>query len=335
MPQHLTDRATQQPSRRLLDTVVERRSMVTDGKSGALLERVRLADGQTLVVKHVDSGSDWIMQATGDPGRVGRLWSSGVFAVVPAVIDHAILAVEPDGAGGWRVGMADVSEAVFPRRRRLSHAEGRRLLAAAAELHGAFRGRPRPDGLAPLAELYRFLSPQVARRFAAQASVPRSAVRGWETFAELVPADVAAAVARIHQRPEALAQVLTRRACTLVHGDLKLANLGFRGDRVVVLDWGTLTSWAPAAVDFAWFLAVNGARIDATHDELLADVEAAAGTGHDGDAMRLALLGALAQLGWEKALRATEAVDAAVRHREREGLAWWSARAREALQAWG
>jgi hypothetical protein len=334
MPQHLTDRPTQQPSRRLLDTVVERHPMVTDGKSGALLERVRLADGRTLVVKHVDGGSDWIMQATGDPGRVGRLWFSGVFAAVPAVIDHAILAVEPDGAGVWRVAMADVSEALFPRRRRLSRAEGRRLLAAAAELHGAFSGRPRPDGLAPLAELYRFLSPQAARRFAAQASVPRSAVRGWACFAELVPADVAAAVARIHERPIALAQVLTRRACTLVHGDLKLANLGLRGDRVVVLDWGTLTSWAPAAVDFAWFLAVNGARIDATHDELLADVEAAAGTGHDGDTMRLALLGALAQLGWEKALRATEAVDAAVRHREREGLAWWSARAREALQAW-
>jgi hypothetical protein len=91
MPQHLTDdRATQQPSRRLLDTVVERHPMVTDGKSGALLERVRLADGRTLVVKHVDGGRDWIMQATGDPGRVGRLWSGGVFAVVPGVIDHGM-----------------------------------------------------------------------------------------------------------------------------------------------------------------------------------------------------------------------------------------------------
>jgi hypothetical protein len=160
MPRHLTDRPTQQPSQRLLDTVVERHPMVTDGKSGALLERVRLADGQALIVKHIDGGRDWIMQATGDPGRMGRLWSGGVFDVVPAVIDHAIVAVEPDGAGGWRVGMADVSEALFPRRRRLSRAEGRRLLAAAAELHGAFRGRPRPGGLAPLAELYRFLPPR-------------------------------------------------------------------------------------------------------------------------------------------------------------------------------
>jgi aminoglycoside phosphotransferase (APT) family kinase protein len=145
---------------------------------------------------------------------------------------------------------------------------------------------------------------------------------------------VAAGVALVHERPEVLAGRLVRHRCTLVHGDLKLANLGFVGDRVVMLDWGSLTSWAPAAVDYAWFLAVNGACIEASHDELLDDVRRVAGE-HDEEAMRLALLGSLSQLGWEKALGATDASEEAVRRRELDGLAWWAARAREGLDVWG
>jgi hypothetical protein len=53
----------------------------------------------------------------------------------------------------------------------------------------------------------------------------------------------------------------------------------------------------------------------------------------DRDALPLALLGALLQLGWEKALGATSD-DPATRERERAGLAWWCARAREALEEW-
>ncbi|HLZ36924.1 MAG TPA: hypothetical protein VKP64_04030 [Mycobacteriales bacterium] len=320
---------------RLLETVVARHPLAMTGKSGARLERVLLADGQTLVVKHVDPRLDWITRATGDTGRVGRLWSCGALARAPAVIDHAMVAVEADGPDRWLVVMRDVSASLFPDGHRLSRAEGRRIAAAAAELHAAFRGRPVPEGVAPLGELYRFLSPRVCARFASDADVPRLAVRGWELFASLVPADVVAAVARVHERPEALAELLSRHVCTLVHGDLKLANLGFLGERVVVLDWGSLTSWAPAAVDFAWFLAVNGACIDATHDELVDDVCRATGGDHDDEALRLALLGGLAQLGWEKALGATDAPDETVRRREREGLVWWSARAREGIEVWG
>jgi hypothetical protein len=313
-------------------TVAWRRPLTSDGKSGARLEQVQLDDGQRLVVKHVDPGSDWIALATGDVSRVFLLWSSGVFNRVPGVVDHAVLAVEPAGEHGSKVVMRDVSAGLFAAGRRLSRADSRRILAAAAELHGAFRWGSRPEGLTPLAELYRFLSPSVTARFARDAAVPALALRGWDRFGDLVPDEVAAAVARVHEHPETLARLLTRRTCTLVHGDLKLANLGFRDGRVVVLDWGSLTTWAPAAVDFAWFLAVNAASIDATQDDLLADIRAAGGADHDEDALRLALLGALAQLGWEKALGATDSPDERVCQRERAGLVWWSARVREAIE---
>jgi hypothetical protein len=51
---------------------------------------------------------------------------------------------------------------------------------------------------------------------------------------------------------------------------------------------------------------------------------------HDDIAQRLALIGALAQLGWEKALGAT-ARDAETRHRERARLDWCTSQVRSSV----
>ena len=59
---------------------------------------------------------------------------------------------------------------------------------------------------------------------------------------------------------------------SLLHGDLKFANLGFDAERVVILDWGSVTGMGPRATDHAWYLAINGATVASTLDELLADI---------------------------------------------------------------
>jgi hypothetical protein len=63
----------------LLADVVERAPLAAaDGRSGSLLERVVLADGRSLVVKHVLDGGDWIMRATaGRPSCGQRACSPG------------------------------------------------------------------------------------------------------------------------------------------------------------------------------------------------------------------------------------------------------------------
>ena len=104
--------------------------------------------------------------------------------------------------------------------------------------------------------------------------------------------------------------------------------------RVVMLDWGTQTGWAPPAVEVAWYLAINWSRIDATREQVLDDFRAAEGECHDEDTLRLALLGGLVQLGWDKALHASGHPDPAVRSREAADLAWWARRARDALEVW-
>jgi aminoglycoside phosphotransferase (APT) family kinase protein len=162
--------------------------------------------------------------------------------------------------------------------------------------------------------------------------VHRLAAENWHRFAEVVPSDVFGAVNWVHTHVDEFAARLAQWPSTFLHGDLKVSNLGFHDDRVVMLDWGTQTTWAPPAVDFAWFLAINSAAFDATLDELLADVRAAGGSDYDDDAMRVALLGAFSQLGWEKVWGATAGSDLAKRAREHAGLAWWYDRVREAAE---
>ncbi len=301
---------------------------VADGRSGSALERVTLADGRVVVVKRVAPAWDWIMRATNDRGRIAELWSSGLLARVPAEIEHGVLGVEPDG-GSWLVIMRDLAATLLPDDARLSRAQHRRVLDAAAALHAAFWSAPHEPALCSLADRYTFLSPDTARRD--RGPLASAILRGWERFAELVPADVGGAVLALARDPEPLAAALARFPATLIHGDLKLGNLGLAPGRVVLVDWGTQTGWAPPAVELAWQLAINASRIDAGKDELLADARAAAGERHDEDALRLALLGGLVQLGWDKALQASEHPDADVRAREADDLAWWVRRARSAL----
>jgi hypothetical protein len=318
----------------LLVDVVERAPLAaTDGRSGSLLERVVLAGGETLVVKHVLDGGDWIMRASHDHGRAAELWSSGLLDRVPAVIDHAVLGAE-QVSGGWVVIMRDVSAALLPDHAHIGRADSRRVLEAAAALHASFWDDP-PRPLCSMADRYQFLSPATTRREAGGADeVPRLIGRGWERFAELVPDEVAGPVLSILERPEPFVAALSRFPATLIQGDLKLGNLGFSGDRVVMLDWGTQTGWAPPAVEVAWYLAVNWSRIDAAREQVLDDFRAAEGERHDEDALCLALLGGLVQLGWDKALHASGHPDPAIRAGEAADLAWWTERAREALGVW-
>jgi hypothetical protein len=336
MPWSIADPGRRAAVTSMLAGAVRREPLAaTDGRSGSLLERVVLAGGETLVVKHTSAASDWIARATGDDGgRVATLWSSGLLRRVPEAIEHAILAVERDG-DGWVVVMRDMAPALLPDAARLSRAASRRVLEAAAALHATFGDQPPLPPLCSLADRYGFLSPATARREAGGPDeIPKLLARGWERLPELLPADVAEAVLAVAERPAWFAAELARFPTTLIHGDLKFGNVGFLGERVVLVDWGTQTGWAPPAVEAVWYLAVNHSRIDASREQVLDDFRAAEGERHDEDALRLALLGGLVHLGWDKALHATGHPDPAVRARERADLAWWTARAEEALERW-
>jgi hypothetical protein len=317
----------------LMESAISREVLAApDGKSGNVVERVTLADGRALIVKRLSRGGDWLARATLDDGRVALLWDSGYLARMPTVVHHAVVSVETE-ADGWLVVMDDVSRALIQEQTLVTREANRRVMAAMRAMAEEFWGE-HADGFCSLETRYAFLSPATAAREADGGNpVPKLIGRGWEVFAEVVPADVAEVVIAILEHPKLLAAELSRSEGSLIHGDLKFGNLGFEGNRVVMIDWGDRAGFAPPSVEFAWYLAINATRVEATHAELVADFRSEMGERCDDASLDLALLGGLVQLGWDKALAVTER-DPQAMAKETEDLDWWVARARSALEAW-
>ena len=320
---------------------VVRRSLLTThpGMSGSTLEAVELDDGRRLVLKHMRPRGDWQMRATRDPGvRDAVLWTAGVLGQLPAEIDTAIVGVErnDDHEGErWTLIMRDVGQGLFPAGAVIPREVSRRLLTGVAGVHRAFLGR-RVEGLSGLAERYKLLSPAVARmELAASNPIPRRVLEGWPVFAEIVPQDVGDAVFKVLERPETLAGELMKHDWTLIHGDLQPANLGLDGERIILLDWGLLTTLAPPAVEWAYYLHMRTrhALIAASPEELIEDFKGCSRELWDERAWKLALLGSLVMFGWSKALAVKLSPEGPREEAERD-LQWWIRGARESLEEW-
>ncbi len=137
-----------------------------EGKSGAGLEKVWLADGRALVVKRVTRESDFTLALTG--GTVAReclLWHSGVLNRLPPGVTHAILDAWVEEDGTSVIVMRDLGAAVLTWDDRLSVATTHRVVERVAALHREFLDSP-PQGLAPLRRVLELFAPQRIARLA-------------------------------------------------------------------------------------------------------------------------------------------------------------------------
>jgi aminoglycoside phosphotransferase (APT) family kinase protein len=302
------------------------------GNSGAALLRAHRDDGTAFVLKRVSAaGADWLARVTHDEGRTAQLYLAGAFDRMPPSIAHGIVAVERAGGAAW-IAMRDVQAHLLPQGARLSRDDSRRILAAAAELHRAFRDRV-PSGAATLSDRIGMSSPGVADAERPHPDLlPKQFEQGWDAFAELVPEDVSDPVLDLTRRPGALAAALEGAygGTTLIHGDVRGDNLGFDGDRLVLIDWDLATAGTPT-VEFAWYLAHSARRIDATHDEIEADYRASRGDSLDESELELGLVSGLVQYGWRIAHSARVHPDPAETAWGNRELDWWVPRARAAL----
>ena len=313
--------------------VVERCRIAAGGASGNPLERVTLGDGRQLLCKRVSPEWDWISRATGDQGRALSMWRAGLFDRLPERVEHAIVSVEPSTEGiGWDVYMQDVSEALVGDDQRLDRRQLRTLLTAITAVHATFRGETFAE-LCSLEDRYRLLSPHTARR---EHGTPAGDLidRCWDAFTELVPTDVSETVLALAEDSTPLANALRSREQTLIHGDLRLSNLGIRHPGIVLIDWGERTGPAPAAVELASFLVFDAHRLETGRDEVIDDFRSISGEAFDELALQLALIGGMVQLGCHCVLEFVLHGGKDARARAEEELAWWTARVRNALEAW-
>jgi hypothetical protein len=313
----------------LLERVADRIALDGhDGRSGARLERGVL-DGRRVVVKTVDPEGDLSLLLGGDPsGRERRLWADGVLDRLPRGTGHALI------AAGWTGGllvtvMRDLGTAVLSWDRRITPEELRRLFDGLSAVHRAFADAP-PPCLCDLATRLTLFAPDhlgpLAERFGLIAAVRR----GWECFAELVPAAVVEAVFGTLRDPARLVATLGAAPPTLCHGDAWLVNMALTDEAVVLLDWALATS-GPASLDLVAFTVGCASHVDLPRAAVLAAARAACLPLVDDAVWDATVFWALCELGWNKALDAATHADPAQRAAAADELAWWVAHADAAL----
>jgi hypothetical protein len=266
--------------------------------SSATFEHVVGADGQPLVRKRFSPAGDWLTRATDGIGRARLLWECGMLGRAAAAVDHTVVDVVRE-EGDDVVVMRDVSADLFPPDGRLPRDATRRLLAGLAALHALPVDRSWPS-LCAIGDRYGMFAP--ARVGADEGPHPhprRSLIMpGWESFKHTAPSPVVDAILAVHEDPSVLSDRLGRFPNSVLHGDAKPANLGLGRHGAVAIDWGELTGCGPREIDVSWFVLMASYRTEASPEELFADYEEVSGAPLDGDALDLAALGSLAQMGW-------------------------------------
>ena len=313
--------------------------------SGAILERLTLTDGRRLIAKTVSPELDWIMRATHDEGRAATLFTSGLLDRLPPAIDHTTLGAERDGER-WTIYMRDVGDRLFSFDHRLTREEATRVLEAMVAMHRTFQGEEL-TGLCDLADLPGLFSPSSAEEAIASGrdlELPDLVAdgtawtlwalirRGWERVPEVYPADVADALHSMVEDPLPLTHALRECPCTLVHGDFKTNNLGIDDERLLVIDWGSLTAHGPGAIDFVFFLL--GGEHEITYDEVTDTYRRIAGDLYDEASVDLAHLSVFTAFGMQLAFTVTEDEEE-WRRLAAETLSWWIPRLRTALERSG
>ncbi len=320
----------------MLDTALDRAPVNDDGRSGATLERVLLADGSRVVVKRFDPSVDLVMRLSGDTrGREVDFFRRGILDGLPATVLHPVMDGWFDDDGYGVLVMRDLGDAVLSWKSIVTREQAGRMFRAVADLHAAFLGSA-PDGLTPLGSVLDFFEPQRLLPYAGETLVDY-ALRGWEYWPEVAPGEVGEKVLALAQDTAPLATACLALPTTLVHGDLATVNMAFEPDRpgcLTLIDWG-VASAGPAELDIGRLLAGcahlfgpaggggESETIVATLDSLVALQREVAGPAYDEAALRLGLLAGITWLGWNKALDIVEHPDPAVRERERVALPWW------------
>jgi hypothetical protein len=331
--------------RALLDSAVERGPVNDDGRSGAVLERLRLGDGSRVILKRFDPEHDMVMRLSGDEhGREVELFRSGVLDRLPPRVLHPVLDAWYDDDGRGVLVMRDLGDAVLTWTSVVTPQQAGTIFEACAELHAAYLGEA-PEGFTSLDRLLGLFEPDRIKPLVGSTLVDL-ALRGWEYWAEVATGEVGERVLALAVHSAPLVEACLALPQTLLHGDFATVNMAFEPERpgcLTLIDWG-LAGAGPAEVDIGRLVAgcghLFGPHVGAAGnrsiierlDDLVALQRRAAGAAYDEEALRLGLLAGLTWLGWNKALDIVEHPDPAVRERERVALEWWLRQAALALE---
>jgi hypothetical protein len=341
-----------------LDGVAEE-PFPNDGWSGASLTRLRRGGGDRFILKRDSLARDWIARATGDRLLLREAWFAAQSVVVADDTSGALRASYLDvGRDGADVGilMPDLTGTLFDWNAPISNEALDRVLAGLAALHAPWwtyhtwwDTAGDPDAVAeerwcPIRERITLISrDSLERPGPAHDAVADRLLPGWDAFDRSASTSARDLVAMLNNDPEPLVDALASQPHTLIHGDLKLANVGIAADgSIETVDW-QMVSIAPIAIDLGWFLVANVASLPAPPDDVIDRYRAHLEKGYldpdDGwlegntfgdDGVDAAILVGLLLRGWRKGYDAEAGITLASGVSAADDLAWWCERAVEA-----
>jgi hypothetical protein len=295
----------------------------TDGWSGARLSRLQRRGGR-FVLKRDSMGWDWIARATADGPLLREAWFANLGLELPG---RFVAPYEGVGADGEVVGMLmpDLTGILFDWEAPIGERSADVVLDAMAELHAHAWQRTLGELVeppwCPLPERLLLLSRPMARQYIRWGGRAAPAgdrfLEGWAAFDRLAPPHARELVDDLSTDVRPLVAVLEREPPTLLHGDLKLANIGIAADgSLPVVDW-QMVMIGPVAVELGWFLVSNSASLPWTPPETLEHYERLVGyaaeaaedpegssSGAGNSELELAWIVGLLLRGWRKGLDA-------------------------------
>jgi Phosphotransferase enzyme family len=305
-----------------------------DGWSGAEMRLLRRGNDR-FVLKLDSLAGDWIARATADRPILREAWFAAAGPALPGPIRNPALGGAFDAeTGESAVLMPDLTGVLFDWNATLAVEQLVVVLTALAELHA----HPWVDAAAlpagapwcPLPERIALICrSSLERPGPARDAVGERLLPGWDLFDRLATPAARDIVASLSADPGPLVRALEAQPATLIHGDLKLANVGIASDgSVEVVDWQMVTV-APVAIELGWFLVSNVNALPLPADAVLGRYRGAGGPLDDAG-VDLAVLVGLLLRGWRKGLDAEAGVVLGSGVRAADDLAWWSAQAVEA-----
>jgi hypothetical protein len=302
---------------------------------------------QRFVLKRDSKAQDWIARATSDGPVLREAWFAAHGPALPSGIRAPYLGVGQDGAT-FGILMPDLTGVLFDWDAPIAVEQLEQVLGALADVHSGAWDAQYLDGVpwCPLRERVTLICrSSLERPGPARDAVADRLLPGWDAWDRLASPAAREVIASLAANPEPLLAALGSQPSTLIHGDLKLANVGIEADgSVVLVDW-QMVMVAPIAVEIGWFLVSNVASLPLPPDEVIlryrsklgfamADLEDGGGSvgelAFDEDGVDAAILVGLLLRGWRKGADAKAGVIHASGVSAADDLAWWSERAVEA-----
>jgi len=321
-----------------------------DGWSGATMTRLRSDGGDRgFILKRDSLGRDWIARATADGPVLREAWFAAQGPALPRPVRAPCLGA---GLDGDEVGilMPDLTGILFDWNATLSLAQLDRVLLAMATLHSHPWAEAFDEGAdhwTPWRErLTLICRPSLERPGPARDAVADRIIPGWDAWDRLASPAARELIAALAADPGLLLDALSSEPRTILHGDLKLANVGLAADGAVeIVDWQMVMA-APVAVELGWFLVSNVNALPLPANVIieryfwaldLVGTDERGKTGSRANVVTdrarqvdLAILIGLLLRGWRKGADAEADVTLASGVRAADDLAWWCDRAVEA-----